>query len=783
MAGDSTDLGSLGNSVSSFIFGGNTGLSYSALKRRQAIAEAVAKQAAAQPYAQNVGQGIQAMGRALGARLQENRLATAEAEYAKRNAANVQRFLGGGGFSAPTPNQTVARPAAPTPAAPAAPPTPAATGQPNMFMGQPYKPASVVPTPDVNPNAPATGTLPGATPASDSSDMPVPDDVRARITAAIQGQKQPQQQTAPVPEVPQANPTMPGATPPVQAQSFLNSQQDEGAIPSTPQTFSGGGAADPMIEARRSAVGGIESGGRRDPYTVVGAPTNGRYPLGRYQVMSDNLPQWSQAALGRVVTPQEFLGSKEIQDAIFDHRFGGYVNRYGEEGAARAWYAGEKGMRNLGATDLHGRLTVQQYGQDYLRRLGGGQRAEGPLQTQLASLNTGTMSDALPPGAARMMPGVEQDENPPTPSDIEPAPAQVAQLGARGGLTSDMFSATPMLPGGMQRAAPNAAPSAAPAPRPDAPAAPAPGRVYVAPKPVEPEPPKIVPMTDRERGARMLLASDPENPNTKVLAEQVIAEEVEKRKYEQERNNTAYAAAVQHYQQMLTTHQTSVGTEQERQAALDKTNAEARSRETYGTVPSFMVEDLTKRRDSAQASVTALEGIQNAREAIKAGALFGPDAKAALAWHKARAWATGNEESKRIIAATESFESNMGGPVAQAIKQYAGKDVSQSELKYVRDIVGGSIGLNKDTVERMLNISAQAARGTINDHNTHVNRVLATQPSAVRETFNVSGPRAAVGVGGGVPHFATEAEANAAGLNAGTEVVINGRKGKWYPPK
>jgi hypothetical protein len=132
------------------------------------------------------------------------------------------------------------------------------------------------------------------------------------------------------------------------------------------------GEGDPW-QARSQAIAGIESGGARDPYTSVGAATRtGDRAIGKYQVMSANVPGWTQAALGQAMTPEQFRASPDAQEAVFRHRFGSYVDKYGEEGAARAWFAGEKGMNNPNATDVHGRLTVADYGKDYLNRLGGG---------------------------------------------------------------------------------------------------------------------------------------------------------------------------------------------------------------------------------------------------------------------------------------------------------------------------------------------------------------------------------------------------------------------------
>lgn len=100
------------------------------------------------------------------------------------------------------------------------------------------------------------------------------------------------------------------------------------------------------------AISSIESGGN---YREVGPATRtGDRALGRYQIMSANIRPWSKEVLGREVTPQEFMANPQLQDAIFNGKFGSYVQKYGPEGAARAWFAGEGGMNDLNRRDSLG---------------------------------------------------------------------------------------------------------------------------------------------------------------------------------------------------------------------------------------------------------------------------------------------------------------------------------------------------------------------------------------------------------------------------------------------
>lgn len=118
----------------------------------------------------------------------------------------------------------------------------------------------------------------------------------------------------------------------------------------------------------RDAIASIESAGSGD-YSAMGPVTkSGDRAYGRYQVMGANIPDWSQAAIGRAVTPEEFVVSPEIQDAVFDHRFGGYVDQYGPAGAASMWFSGDPTPD--GSSD--GYMADTAYVDRFMGALGGG---------------------------------------------------------------------------------------------------------------------------------------------------------------------------------------------------------------------------------------------------------------------------------------------------------------------------------------------------------------------------------------------------------------------------
>ena len=169
-----------------------------------------------------------------------------------------------------------------------------------------------------------------------------------------------------------------------------------GPAPGAPPAAPGAPQAAPGDVLTRSgnAISGIESGGN---YGAQGPVTNGDRAYGKYQVMGANIPTWTQEALGKPMTPQEFLASPEAQDAVFKHKFGQYTQKYGPEGAARAWFAGEGGMNYPGAKDVLG-TSVDDYARKFNAGMGGGAPAPAPGGQMPASAPP--VAPGAPPAAA-----------------------------------------------------------------------------------------------------------------------------------------------------------------------------------------------------------------------------------------------------------------------------------------------------------------------------------------------------------------------------------------------
>lgn len=177
-----------------------------------------------------------------------------------------------------------------------------------------------------------------------------------------------------------------------------------GDFPEAPAMPSGGGAggispvAGDGMSTYQDAIAGIESGGR---YDIVGPthPKLGR-ALGKYQVMEANVGPWTEKHLGRAMTPEEFLASPEAQDAVFNGEFGSYVEKFGPEGAAQAWFAGPGGVGKMDRKDSLG-TSVASYTDKFRNALGPDALAANeamatgqPVQT--ASAEPFAMTDSTP---------------------------------------------------------------------------------------------------------------------------------------------------------------------------------------------------------------------------------------------------------------------------------------------------------------------------------------------------------------------------------------------------
>jgi hypothetical protein len=148
------------------------------------------------------------------------------------------------------------------------------------------------------------------------------------------------------------------------SRSLMELFKPQSAAPAAPAASGGG-------RDYGSAISSIESGGKYEalgPIITSGAYAGDR-AYGKYQVMGKNVGPWTREVLGKEMSPQEFAANPQAQDAVFKSKFGQLVSKHGEEGAARAWFAGEGGMNDPSRKDQLG-TSVGAYGQKFMANLG-----------------------------------------------------------------------------------------------------------------------------------------------------------------------------------------------------------------------------------------------------------------------------------------------------------------------------------------------------------------------------------------------------------------------------
>ena len=760
----------------SFIYGGNTGLSYSDLQRRRQIAVALASRQ--RKFPTNLGEGLTYFGEALGDTIQDRRLAAAEGQY---KAGEDQRERG------ITPSTYI-------PGVNANPPVSGATPSPGAPAGASQAPAGTAANP-ITP-APIAGPANVFNPASITNEVPAVD------------------------SVPAVRPVQPvrSVAPPNRA-----------------------GVEDPVWARRSQGIAGIESGGAKDPYTLLGARTKtGDRAYGKYQIMGANIPNWTEAALGQRMTPDEFLANRNAQEATFRNRFGNYVDKYGEEGAARAWYAGERGMKNLGATDVHGRLTVAGYGQDYLRRLGGAQGPAGapagardaiaaqmtpppagpPTPRELASqellqetVGVGGGGPLYPPTASAGRAGVTTDAPsvgasplgaitdpsigdtlqrqrgggvggimPLAPPTVLPMP-QIAQNRARSVPVTASDAAMGALPGSV------APPSGFGAAPPRA-AAPAMSEETIPPMSQPPikgpprEPTVFGPDPAMQKDLRIMNSDVSQSEKDRAKARYQQAEyymnlrntqEQERYKHERglwerepmrvldeqlkrgqiaetlaKRRNEPYEAEKLRLQneetrQKIADMKRMAGRPAELSQKLQEQQVtegdeKERIRQQFGGLPQKEVfEHLGKSKETAAAGAQSFAAIQTAKNALAGGAITGFGADARLNWSKFTTL-MGLEDKGNDVANTEVFRSAMAPAVAGLLKSTVGSaNISNADREFAEKAAGGTITLDEKSIKRLLDVSHRMGVEAVRSHQTKMDALFPNNPQA-KTLFGVDLP-------------------------------------------
>lgn len=214
-----------------------------------------------------------------------------------------------------------------------------------------------------------------------------------------------------------------------------------------------GDPADPT--AWRPVIKSQESGSPEGRYGIAHKETpSGDRAYGAYGIMGKNIPAWTMEALGRAMSPADFVKDPVAQDKVFDYKFGSYLQKYGPEGAANAWYTGSPTKRAYDPTSKQWSNQYVTSVMDKARKMGL-ELGEGPYTSPLAS--TMPTSAPLPPRrqgtwgesdiATPVLPDVTPDAGPAIPAvavpPIVPDRESVRPYRSASGVSTPYTSALP----------------------------------------------------------------------------------------------------------------------------------------------------------------------------------------------------------------------------------------------------------------------------------------------------------------------------------------------------
>jgi tetratricopeptide (TPR) repeat protein len=133
---------------------------------------------------------------------------------------------------------------------------------------------------------------------------------------------------------------------------------------------------DTRLAKTMQAIKRIESGGRSD--ALGPATRTGDRAHGLYQVMGANIPSWTEEALGRRLTPEEFLKDEKAQEETAKHRMGLYLKKYNDPAqVASMWFSGRPMEKAGDAADVTG-TTVPRYISMFNKYYGGAESPDMP---------------------------------------------------------------------------------------------------------------------------------------------------------------------------------------------------------------------------------------------------------------------------------------------------------------------------------------------------------------------------------------------------------------------
>lgn len=131
---------------------------------------------------------------------------------------------------------------------------------------------------------------------------------------------------------------------------------------------------DSKLARMRATTAKMESGNnpRIMGKVIPSGPYAGDRAYGLYQVMGKNVPDWTEKALGRRMTPEEYLNDTEAQHAVYNKIAGDNLRKYGNIPDAVSVWASGRPLSGNTTRDLVSGVPTSGYVNKFMAQLGDG---------------------------------------------------------------------------------------------------------------------------------------------------------------------------------------------------------------------------------------------------------------------------------------------------------------------------------------------------------------------------------------------------------------------------
>jgi hypothetical protein len=155
----------------------------------------------------------------------------------------------------------------------------------------------------------------------------------------------------------------------------------------------------PQLNRTMQGIDHVESGGAQNPYSLIGKDTGkGDHAYGKHQILGSNIGPWTKEALGKSMTPQEFLASPEAQDKTAAYIQNKYLNAgHSPQDVASIWFTGKPLAKAGNVHDSYGTTNSQ-----YIKKFNEGinQAADKTIAEKTADFQ-GTKAQGVESGKIR----------------------------------------------------------------------------------------------------------------------------------------------------------------------------------------------------------------------------------------------------------------------------------------------------------------------------------------------------------------------------------------------